>query len=73
MNRRNLSGVYIFHKFDNEERREPTCFEDCPIEKQDEWLASLDPEAVKNLAKHLAKVLRSIGDQFDIATAEKED
>ena len=30
-------------------------------------------EAVKNLAKHLAKVLRSIGDQFDIATAEKED
>ena len=73
MNRRNLSGVYIFHKFDNEERREPTCFEDCPIEKQDEWLASLDQEAVKNLSKHLAKVLRNIGDQFDIATAEKED
>lgn len=73
MNRRNLSGVYIFHKFDNEERREPTCFEDCPETKQDEWLASLDPEAVKNLSKHLAKALRTIGDKFDIAAGENEE
>jgi hypothetical protein len=73
MNRRNLSGIYIFHKFEDEERREPTCFEDCPEEKQDEWLNSLDPEAVKNLAKQLGKTLRTIGDQFDIATAESND
>ena len=72
VNRRNLSGVYIFHKFDNEEKREPTCFEDCPDSKQDEWLNSLDPEAVKNLAKHLAKTLREIGDHFDITTQENE-
>jgi hypothetical protein len=67
MNRRNLSGIYIFHKFEDEERREPTCFEDCPVEKQDEWLDSLEPEALKNLAKMLGKTLRIIGDQFDIA------
>ena len=73
MNRRNLSGVYIFHKFDDEERREPTCFEDCPVEKQDEWLATLDSEAIKNLSKHLATTLRKIGDQFDIAAGEKEN
>ena len=66
MNRRNLSGIYIFHKFEDEERREPTCFEDCPEEKQDEWLNNLDPEAVKALAKQLALVLRMIGDQFGI-------
>jgi len=66
VNRRNLSGIYIFHKFEDEERREPTTFEDCPEEKQDEWLASLDPEAVKNLAKMLAERLRSIGDQLDL-------
>jgi hypothetical protein len=66
MIRRNLSGIYIFHKFEDEEKREPTCFEDCPVEKQDEWLNSLEPEAVKNLAKQLAKSLRSIGDHFDL-------
>ena len=66
VNRRNLSGIYIFHKFEDDERREPTCFEDCPEDKQDEWLASLEPEAVKNLAKQLAKTIRSIGDQFDL-------
>ena len=66
VNRRDLSGIYIFHKFEDEERREPTVFEDCPEEKQDEWLNSLDAEAVKNLAKQLARTLRSIGDQLDL-------
>jgi hypothetical protein len=66
VNRRNLSGIYIFYKFEEDERREPTCFEDCPESKQDEWMNSLDPEAVKNLAKQLARTIRSIGDQIDI-------
>jgi len=73
MNRRNLSGIYIFHKFDGEDKREPTCFEDCPEEKQDEWLDSLEHDALRNLAKHLGKTLRTIGDQFDIATGESND
>jgi hypothetical protein len=73
MNRRNLSGIYIFHKFEDEERRQPTCFEDCPEEKQDEWLNSLDPEAVKSLAKHLGKTLRNIGDQFELSTESEDD
>ena len=71
--RRNLSGIYIFHKFENEERREPTCFEDCPEEKQDEWLNSLDAEALKNLSKHLAKTLRNIGEQFDLTSGSSEN
>lgn len=71
MNRRNLSGIYIFHKFEDEERRQPTCFEDCPEEKQDEWLGALEPEAVKNLAKMLGRTLREIGDQFDLSTSEE--
>lgn len=73
MNRRNLSGIYIFHKFEDEERRQPTCFEDCPEEKQDEWLNSLDLEAVKNLAKMLGKTLREIGDQFELSTKSEDD
>lgn len=70
MNRRNLSGVYIFHKFEDEENKKPTCFEDLPEDKQDEWLNTLDPEAVKNLAKHLANTLKHIGDSLDLETYE---
>ena len=73
MNRRNLSGIYIFHKFEDDERRKPTCFEDCPEEKQDEWLNTLELEAVKNLSKQLAKTLRTIGNQFDIAAGSSEN
>jgi hypothetical protein len=72
INRRHLSGVYIFHKFEDEESREPTCFEDCPTEKQQEWLDALEPEAVKNLALHLAGTLRAIGDHFDIMGGSEE-
>jgi hypothetical protein len=71
INRRNLSGIYIFHKFEDEEKREPTCFEDCPEEVQDKWIASLEPEAVKNLAKQLGKTLRGLGDHFDILAGEE--
>lgn len=73
LRRRSLSGIYIFHKFEDEERREPTCFEDCPESKQDEWLNNLDPESVKNLAKSLGAVLRGIGDHFDLAVKSQED
>ncbi len=55
MRRRNLSGVYIFEQFEDEEKRQPTCFEDCTREKQEEWLDSLKPEALKNLCLHLGE------------------
>lgn len=66
INRRNLSGIYIFEKFDDEEKREPTVFEDCKEETQDKWLDSLEIEALKSLAKQLGNSLRRIGDEFDI-------
>lgn len=71
--RRNLSGIYIFHTFEGEEKRQPTCFEDCPIEKQREWMDALDPEAVKNLAIQLADTIKTIGDQFDIVGGNYDD
>lgn len=66
MNRRGISGIYIFHKFEDEERSKPTAFEDCSEEKQDEWMNSLNLEAVKNLAKQLGKTVRKMGDMFDL-------
>jgi len=68
MTRRNLSGIYIFEKFPEDQRREPTCFEDCTEETQDKWLDSLERDALVNLAKMLGKTLRGIGDQFDISS-----
>ncbi len=73
INRRNLSGVYIFHKFDDEESRQPTCFEDCPEDKQDQWMKTLEPEAVKQLAKILGSRLREIGDHFGIISSERDE
>lgn len=70
--RRNLSGVFIFDTLPGDERRKPTCFEDCTEEKQKEWLDSLTPEALKNLSIQLGKSLRTIGDQFDIMCGEQD-
>lgn len=70
--RRNLSGIYIFEKFEGEEKRQPTCFEDCTEETQDRWLDSLNHEATRNLAKMLAKSLREVGDFADIARGGDE-
>jgi hypothetical protein len=72
MKRRNLSGVYIFEKFEDEESREPTCFEDCTEATQDRWLESLEKDALKSMCKHLGNKLRHLGDEFDIV-AEEED
>lgn len=71
--RRNLSGIYIFDKLPGDEKRKPTCFEDCTEEKQKEWLDSLTPEALKSLSIQLAKTLRTIGDQFDIIAMGEEE
>ena len=66
--RRNLSGIYFFDKFPNEEERQPTCFEDCTIEKQKEILNSKDLEWVKSLALLLSSTLKELGKQFDIVS-----
>lgn len=64
--RRNLSGMYFLYGFPEDDGREPTCFEDCPPDKQTEVLDALEPEAVKNLARHLANTIRAIGKQHDL-------
>lgn len=64
--RRNLTGIYIFDKFEGEEKRQPTCFEDCQESTQDKWLESLEREALVNLAKTLGKTIKDIGDQLDL-------
>lgn len=64
--RRNLSGIYIFEKFESDEKRQPTCFEDCTEETQDKWLNDLSEEALRNLCKQLSETIKKLGDTFDI-------
>lgn len=62
MTRRNISGVYIFEQFEGEDKREPTCFEDCTEATQDKWLDTLDKEALINLAKILGRTITDLAD-----------
>ena len=64
--RRNLTGLYIFDKFKDEEKRQPTCFEDCQESTQDEWLGGLNREALINLSKRLGNTIKEIGDDLDL-------
>lgn len=66
VNRRNLSGIFLMHKFEGEESRAPTCFEDLPEENQRKWMSALKEDVIKNLAIQLANSLRLIGDTFDL-------
>lgn len=66
MNRRNLSGIYYLYKFPDEDSRKPTCFEDCPLEKQKEIVGNMDAETLGGLAIQLAEVLRKLVDKLDI-------
>lgn len=64
--RRHLSGIYIFDKFPEDEKRVPTCIEDCQDETRTKWLESLEKEALINCVDRLCEVLRNISDQFGI-------
>ena len=60
LRRRNLSGIYIFDKFPDDGKRQPTCIEDCQQETRDAWLEKLDLTALNDTLKHLTKVLCDI-------------
>lgn len=64
--RRNLSGIYIFDKFPEDEKRQPTCLEDCQEETRKKWLETLEKEALINCVEHLCKTIRAISDKFGI-------
>lgn len=64
--RRGLSGIFIFDQFPGEERRVPTCVEDCQEGTRKKWLETLSREALINTIEYLCKTLREVSDQFGI-------
>ena len=73
LKRRNLSGIYIFETFEGEEKRQPTCFEDCTEITQDKWLDSLEKQALKNLAKQLAGTLIQVADFAGVVNGGEDE
>ena len=64
--RRGLSGVYIFDRYPEEEKVEPTCFEDCTPMKQEEYIKALPEDALQKLALMLARALKDVGADLNI-------
>ena len=63
--RRNLSGIYLLDQFPGEEKRCPTCVEDCQEETRNKWLESLDREALMRTVNYLCETLREVSDQYN--------
>ncbi len=73
MKRCSLSGIYIFDTLDGEEKRSPTCIEDCKYETRDKWLNTLEKEALVNTVHHLCDTLKQISEQFGITSNPDEE
>ena len=63
--RRNISGIFFFDTFPEEEKRQPTCFEDCTPEKQEEIINEKETEFVKKMVLLLSKKLKDVSKHFD--------
>lgn len=58
--RRNISGIYIFDKFPDEDKRQPTCIEDCQQETRRKWCMGVDETALRNTIEKLAESFKEL-------------
>ncbi len=61
---RNLDGCYF--RIRRGEKYENLCFSDLTRDEQEEVLKDKSSEFIVGLALHLAKIIRQIGDEFDL-------
>lgn len=62
---RNLDGVYF--RMERDGKQTDVCFSDLTEEEMDKVMKDKEGEWLKRLCKHLARALKSIGDQLDLA------
>lgn len=58
--RRNISGIYIFDKFPDEDERQPTCIEDCQQETRRKWCMGVDDTALRDTIEKLASAFKEL-------------
>lgn len=61
---RNLDGCYF--RIRRGEKYENLCFSDLTSDEQEAVLKDKSSEFIVGLALHLAKIIRQIGDEFDL-------
>lgn len=64
MIKRNLDGCYF--RVRRGEKYEDLCFTDLARDEQETVLKDRSPEFIVGLTLHLAKIIRQIGDEFDL-------
>ena len=62
LRRRDLSGIYIFDIFPGEEKRQPTCIEDCQPETRRQLLMTMSKEWMRDCIKQLAQTFMETTD-----------
>ena len=62
LKRRNLSGIYIFDTFPGEQKRRPTCIEDCQQETRRKWCMAQTQDCLRDTIKHLAHTFKETTD-----------
>lgn len=62
LKRRDLSGIYIFDTFPNEEHRRPTCVEDCQPETRRKWCMSKTQDYLREVIETLAQTFKETTD-----------
>lgn len=60
LKRRDLSGIFIFDTFPGEERRKPTCIEDCQQETRRQLLMTKNKEWMRECISQLAKTFKDL-------------
>jgi len=61
---RNLDGFYLRVK--DGDKFVNKCFTDLTEEQQTKWLNELSKEGVSRICLELARIIKTIGDEFDI-------
>ena len=73
LKRRNISGIYILDKFPTDERRKPTCVEDCQMATRKRWMEAHDKEYLKNAIEALADSFKQLNEYcYDGGAIKKE-
>lgn len=68
---RELDGIY--YRVERDGKWCNRCFTDLTTEEQEEMIKKYDVEGLKRMVMLLAKILRDIGDTFDIVAKDEND
>lgn len=60
LKRRSLSGIFILDKLPCDEKRKPTCVEDCTQEKRREWCLTRTKEYLRKIIKAEADTFKDL-------------